>query len=261
MLQSSDLKDYKWSYSTKNEYNPKIYSFSRNMVEKKVQIAVIASTKKKYDEYCNRLLEVFEKDIYAVKKGKLIVNDDYYMEGYFVQKQIKDWYASKVIMNEFVFVSETGKWMKDVYKVFGSSYIPILSEDNPDAGFYPNDFPFDFAPASDANKLVSDSFVPFDFEIVFHGACEDPTLIAGGKVYRVYTALEEGEYLTINSLEKTIVKTKANGEKVNEFSKRDRENYIFEKMPAADGRTLMQWQEGCIVSVRSFTERSEPKWI
>lgn len=46
MLQSSDLKDYKWSYSTKNEYNPKIYSFSRNMVEKKVQIAVVASTKK-----------------------------------------------------------------------------------------------------------------------------------------------------------------------------------------------------------------------
>ena len=98
-------------------------------------------------------------------------------------------------------------------------------------------------------------------EIVFHGACEDPTLIAGGKVYRVYTALEEGEYLTINSIEKTIVKTKANGEKVNEFSRRDRENYIFEKMPATDGRTLMQWQEGCIVSVRSFTERSEPKWI
>lgn len=261
MLQSSDLKDYKWSYSTKNEYNPKIYSFSRNMVEKKVQIAVLASTKKKYDEYCNRLLEVFEKDIYAVKKGKLIVNDDYYMEGYFVQKQIKDWYASKVIMNEFVFVSETGKWMKDVYKVFGSSYTPILSEDNPDAHFCPNDFPFDFAPASDANKLVSDSFVPFDFEIVFHGACEDPTLIAGGRVYRVYTALEEGEYLTINSIEKTIVKTKENGEKVNEFSKRDRENYIFEKMPATDGRTLMQWQEGCIVSVRSFTERSEPKWI
>ena len=45
MLQSSDLKDYKWSYSTKNENNPKKYSFSRKMVEKIVQIAGVASTK------------------------------------------------------------------------------------------------------------------------------------------------------------------------------------------------------------------------
>ena len=261
IIQSSDLKDYKWEYLTKNEYNPKVYAFSRSMIEKKIQIAVVATNKTKYVQYCNKLLEVFEKDVYAVKKGRIVVNDDYYMEGYFVQKQIKSWYSSKVIMNEFVFVSETGKWYKDVYKVFGLSYRPSPDEGELESKFYPNDFKFDFAPASDVKRLVSDSFVPFDFEIVFHGACENPTLIAGGNVYRVYTTLVAGEYLTVNSIDKTIIKTKANGQKVNEFSKRDRENYIFEQMPAPNGRTFMQVQDGYVVAVRSFTERSEPKWI
>ena len=80
-------------------------------------------------------------------------------------------------------------------------------------------------------------------------------------MYRVYTELAQGEYLTVNSKEKTIVKTKKSGEKVNEFYLRDRDNYIFEKMKATNGSSYVSIQEGKICSIKAFTERSEPKWI
>lgn len=263
IMTTSDLRDYAWSYSTKNDYNPQIFSFNRSMVKKSVSIAVVADTKEHYNRYCNKLLEVFEKDIYSLKQGRIVFNDDYYMECYVIARKVGTWFpGNNAIVNEFTIVSETGRWYKDVVKTFGSSYVSGGgSADVTTPKNYPNDYPYDYAPSSDVNRLVSDSFVPFDFEIVFHGACDNPTVIAGNHVYRVYTTLEDGEYLTVNSVQKTIKKTKVNGEEVNEFYLRDRDNYIFEKMKATDGKTLVETQDNCVVSIRAFTERSEPKWI
>ncbi len=258
-LQTGDLRDYAWNYRTKNEYNPRIYAFDRNMIEKTVSIAVISNTKKAYNSNCNRLLEVFEKDIYSVNKGRIVI-DDYYMEGYFVARKVNEWYPSRIITNEYSFISESGKWLKDVYKVFNSVFVVDDSENTGDGKMHPSDFKFDFAPASAVSRLVSDSFVPFDFEIVFTGPINFPKLIAGGNIYRVYTNVGEGETLTINSRNKTVIKTKLNGEKINEFHKRDRDNNIFQKMPATNGSTYINCPD-CIVSIRAYTERSEPKWI
>lgn len=258
MLRDTTLFDYEWTYTTINEYNPVIARFEQSMVQKNITIDITARTKKEYRNAVNWLLEVIEKDTFFVSPGKIVVNNDFYLPCYIYAKKVSNWHpGANRIRNTFSIVSEKGRWMKDVYKVFGASSVYEPESTDRD---YPKDYEMDYVPSGGINRLISDSFVPFDFEIVFQGPVVDPMVICGGNIYRVYTTLEEGEILTINSLSKKIYKTKVNGEVINEFSNRDRENYIFEKMPATSGSTYIEHTDGTVVSIRAFTERSEPKW-
>ena len=81
------------------------------------------------------------------------------------------------------------------------------------------------------------------------------------KTYQVFTKLEIGEYLAVDSYDKTIIKTKVNGEEINEFGKRDRQHYIFDKMPVNGGNSIIIFEPNSIVSITAYVERSEPKWI
>lgn len=258
MLRDSTLFDYGWEYDTMNEFNPVVYMFDRSMVQKSITVDVSARTRKEYRAACNHILEVTEKDIYSLTPGKIVV-DQFYLPCYITAKKIESWHpGANRIRNTYTILSEKGRWLKDIYKVFGAGSVYEPESTDRD---YPKDYMMDYVPSGGINRLISDSFVPFDFEIVFQGPVTDPEVICGGKTYRVYTTLEEGETLTVNSLSKKIYKTKVNGEVVNEFSKRDRDNYIFEKMPATSGSTYINHTEGTIVSIRAYTERSEPKWI
>lgn len=95
--------------------------------------------------------------------------------------------------------------MKDVTRVFGVSSTEKQSSEGLD---YSYDFPFDFSQSSANNLLKTDAFVPFDFTIIFSGPCTTPYVQIGDNIYRVYTTLLENEYLTIDSLNKKIYKTK-----------------------------------------------------
>ena len=260
MLRDNSLSDYEWEANTKNEYNTSIYSFSRSMVKKKITIDIRANTKKQYKELVDRLSAIFERDIYAVKPGKLVVNDNYYINCYIVAKtNVLFQPLSNITRCDYILLSESGRWYKDVYSVFGvtsgAQKIETFEID------YPHDYPYDYAPGYSHNRLLSDSDVPFDFELVFNGPWENPYVTISNHIYRVFTTLEEGEYLTVNSKTKTIVKTKKNGEKINEFYLRDRDNYIFEKIIPTNGSNYIGFEEGKILSIRAFVERSDPRWI
>lgn len=260
MLRDNSLSDYEWAPNSKNEYNTTVYSFSRSMVKKKITIDIRANTEKKYKELVDKLSAIFERDVYAVKPGKLIVNNNYYINCYIIAKtNVLFRPLSKITRCEYVLLSESGRWYKDIYRVFGNTneqqQIETFDID------YPHDYPYDYAPSYAYNRLISDSDVPFDFEIIFQGPWENPYVIISDHIYRVFTNLEDGEYLTVNSKDKTITKTKLNGEIVNEFNLRDRDNYIFEKIIPTNGSNHVGFDEGKILSIKAFVERSDPRWI
>ncbi len=122
-IATHDLRDYEWSYLTKNEYNPVIYNFYRNMVDKTMTVYILADTKAHYNKYMNNIHEVFEYDVNAIAPGKIVVNDDYYMSCYVISKSVSEYYpGAYAIANEYSIISETGTWYKDVTKTFGLSY-------------------------------------------------------------------------------------------------------------------------------------------
>lgn len=258
MLRDTDLLNYSWDYQTKNEFNPTVSIFYKSMVEKNIKISIIGKTKDEYNKLCNKLFEITEKDIIAAVTGFLIVNNEYRLPCYIFSKKISAWHPSaNKIVNEYTILSEKGEWLKDVTRVFGVSSTEKQSSEGLD---YSYDFPFDYSQSSANNLLKTDAFVPFDFTIIFSGPCTTPYVQIGDNIYRVYTTLLENEYLTIDSLNKKIYKTKNDGKRENEFNLRDRNNYIFEKIQPTDGLNYVDVPDGQITSITAHLERSEPKW-
>ena len=79
-----------------------------------------------------------------------------------------------------------------------------------------------------------------------------------GHAYAVRGEVAEGEYLTIDSTNKTITKTAADGTITNVFNLRSRDSYIFEKIKS--GNNAVIWDGDFGVDVILMEERSEPKW-
>ena len=70
-------------------------------------------------------------------------------------------------------------------------------------------------------KLVNRNFVESNFRLVVYGVAENPEITIGGHVYSVDVSVAKNEYLTIDSIEKTVVLTKPDGSTVNCFNLRN----------------------------------------
>ena len=256
-INKSDIRDYEWNYT---EQYDKIKKFTKGLTTRSIPVHFFNRSYYMYhDEMLYRAEDLYamtDRDVRTLNQGKLYIGD-YYINCYIVASA-KQEYDNGVIISETLSVLSDFKWRKNVERTFGgsSAYEPGSSDVD-----YPYDYMWDYVLGASQSRLVSDSVAPFDFRIDFQGPVENPMLIVGGHIYRVYASVYQGEYLTVDSIEKTITKTKQNGEVVNLFNYRDRENYIFEPMPVRNGSSLVQWQEGKIVNITAYVERSEPKWI
>lgn len=260
-LNKSDIRDYEWNYI--EQFN-KVKAFNSTM---KTRNIVVTFFERLYYMYHNEvyykaqdLYAITDVDVRTLKSGKLYIGD-YYINCYIVGSA-KQEYDNGVIIRETLSVLSDFRWIKEVNKTFGGAtpYEPTPGERD-----YPYDYKWDYVIGNNARRLFSDSIAPFDFRIIFQGPAESPMLKVQArnevKTYQVFTKLEMGEYLAVDSYEKTIIKTKVNGEKINEFGKRDRNHYIFDKMPVNGGNSIIIFEPGSIVSITAYVERSEPKWI
>lgn len=120
------------------------------------------------------------------------------------------------------------------------------------------DFAYNYASELHGNTLNNAGFIGTNFRLIIYGACTTPTIYISGHRYQVNRIVEANEYLTIDSVEKTITLTKRNGEIVNCFNFRDRDSYIFEKIPS--GSNVVSWNGDFGFDIVLIEERSEPKW-
>ena len=102
------------------------------------------------------------------------------------------------------------------------------------------------------------AFADANFKLVIYGAVTNPAITIGGHVYQVNCTVAAGEYLTIDSLTKKIFLTGSGGAVTNKFNDRNRDSYIFEKIPA--GANAVAWSGSFGFDVTIYEERSEPKW-
>jgi hypothetical protein len=124
---------------------------------------------------------------------------------------------------------------------------------------YPHDFPYDFKNPLGRGAITNEGFVTCNFIMTIQGKALNPEIYIGGHKYLVNADIDENDYLTINSMDKTIILTKANGEQVNCFNKRDRDSYVFEKIPV--GTSVVTSANGQIqFTLTALEERSEPRW-
>ena len=144
----------------------------------------------------------------------------------------------------------TWYWLRSPYGS-GATYFCFVSRNS--------DFPFDYSNPLSSQMVENPGFTGSDFRMVIYGECEDPHIGIGEHLYEVDCTIGPHEYLTIDSKKKTIILTKQNGTTENKFRYRNRESYIFEKIPS--GETLVSWDGDYKYDIILYEERSEPKWI
>lgn len=248
----NDLHDYLWEYSTSS--TDKITEFTRGVVKKSLPLIVLCSSAEEGAAKVDQLLEIADKDVVDKSPGRLIVNG-YYMRAYIIGSTKKSYlYNGRYMEITLTIVTDTPVWVKEeTFYFYGT--------DEETTGLwldYPFDFSFDYAANGRKKYIINSSYHASDFELIFWGRALSPSVTINGYKYAVETGLALNEILTINSRDKTVVKTTKTGEQTNLFNYRSKETSIFEKIAAG---TLPVICDGDYTfTITLFDERSEPRW-
>lgn len=255
-VNTNDLHDYEWKATSKGN---RISALNRAISTRKLPVVIMCDTEARGIEARNRLLEVFEKDVMAMQHGQIMIGD-YYFRCFVTKSQKKDYLTSKRHMRiDLTLTSDYPYWVKETVTQFrpgggttsgsGSLWLD-----------YPHDFPFDyFLSSANTNSLFNSGFVATNFKMILYGSCSNPAINIAGHTYQVFCDVGVNEYLTIDSTTKKIQLTQYDGTVVNKFNSRNKESYIFEKIPVGDN--TLTYSGLSDFDIILMEERSEPKWI
>lgn len=249
----NDLRDFAWEITSKND---KIAAFKKGIVQKALPVIIKCKTEAEGYEVRNRVFEVVEKDVLAQQHGKIIIGD-YYLKCYITGSKKTEYLIQKGFMLvEMTVHTDYPSWIKEKTTYFNKD-----SEAEYEFLDYPHGYMFDYMNVQTNGMVWNDSFVPVNFRMVIHGAIINPSIFINGHRYNVDVELLEDEDLIIDSVEKTIVKmNRMTKETVNCFSKRNRDFYVFQKIPVGNS-IFISPNEVISFDLTLLDERSEPKWI
>lgn len=250
-VNQSDLRDFAWEITSKND---KIASFRKGIISKKLPVIVKCKTEEEGLAIRDSIFEVTEKDVLAMQYGTLVIGD-YYLNCYITGSKKADYLTSgSYTVLELTVQTDQPNWVKEDeirYSVHAKGTSKYLD--------YPNDFSHDYMNVK-ANGIISNgNYVDSNFRLIIYGHIINPVLYIGDHKYQVEVEVDEGEYLTIDSVNKTIILAKNDGRKVNCFNLRNRDYYIFKKIPAGEN-VFISLNEYIWFDIILLDERSEPKW-
>ena len=250
-VNENDLRDFAWSITSKND---KISSFKKGIVNKTIPIILKCNTEDEGLYLRNKIFETFEKDVLTKKYGKIHIGD-YYLRCYITGLQKTQYLVN---LNYMVITAtvqtDVPEWIKEtttLYSMDGESIDEDLD--------YPYDYPHDYSNSLASHQVVNSALTDSNFIITIFGSVQSPTLYIGDHEYTVNVNVDTGEHLTIDSINKTITLIKSNGEQVNCFNNRNKDSYIFKKIPVGTSQITSTGQ--IYFSITLLEERSEPKWI
>lgn len=161
----------------------------------------------------------------------------------------------------------------------GTMFKPMIREKGADARFQPYfeprmewvedmgdyldfdyDFNYDYKPEIDNHHITNHDYTASDFVMKIYGYVQNPYVIIAGHLYQVNINVNTGAYLEIDSMKKTITTVEADGGKTNVFYARDKDSYIFEKIPSGTSEILYPDDEDFYMDIAIYMKRGAPKW-
>lgn len=248
ILQYHELLNYSWNAETNNG---KIVSFYRESATIPIKVTVTADTEETFREVIENFYSIVEKDVLNRIPGKLYVGEQY-MSCY-ISGDIKSDVFLKVFIQvkNLTVVTDHPFWIKETSYTFKSA--DITSTSNKRYGYR---YGYRYASGMKDTYILNEHFAPAQFRLRIYGSCVNPLIAIGGRIYTVHTILEDGEYLEVDSMAQTVIKTMMNGTKVNLFHYRGLD--IFQKI--LPGKQVVSWDGKFDFDITLFKERSEPEW-
>ena len=144
-------------------------------------------------------------------------------------------------------------WIEEVKKSYSKE--ASLDENSLD---YSYNYPYDYSPKISKGGIDNNGVALADFELMIYGPVVNPSVTIGENVYQVFTEIKEGEYLKIDTRNKTVEQYDIKGESLNKYNSRNKEHRIFNKISV--GSNSVYWNGDFGFDVVMFKKRSEPQW-
>lgn len=241
----------KWSADA-NDSNGRIISLDMGMQEKSTSCSTYTP------EARTRLYEVPAADVVNGTPGRLYVGD-WYLRCYLTASSAsKCSDASGFAEYSLTFTSDDPYWCRDTKTV-------ITERHEGGAGLdYPYDYEHDFGYAPSTVVVRNENFAPADLLVRFYGPCEDPSVTIAGNNYAVEASLAQGDYLEVDTREKTVLIKRLDGDVENAFSNVKGDymegsgSYIFQSLKP--GESDVVWPGTYDLDVVVTERRHEPRW-
>ena len=250
-VNTNDLHDYSWTVTKKNN---RISSLDRTVENRKLPVIICCASDEEGIAARNRLMDVAERDVLAMKHGRIIIGD-YYLRC-FVTKSAKTKYLNsrRTIEVTLTLTTDFPYWVKESMFAFRKL------ADGAESAYldYSLDYPFDFTNTTGERDMTNTALTGTEFKMIIYGPCSNPAVYVGGHEYKVSCDVGENEYLLIDSIAKTVTLVKNDGTRENKFKYRGTDSYIFERIPS--GKTTVSWEGDYGIDITLLEERSEPKW-
>jgi hypothetical protein len=204
-------------------------------------------------ENLQAFFELADYDVAMNKPGRLYVGDQY-ADGFIVKSEVErydDRY--RTIGKKCTFYLPYPYWIEDKTM----SYKAVDGQQSGGIEF-PIGFPFDLGRTTSGRNTVNNThYIPTSFLLTIYGPCVNPSIMIGGNVYKVNTTVGNGEYLEIDSINKTVRRKTSTGF-VNEYNNREKSRSIFE--PIRPGVNALIWSGAFSFDLTLHQERSELIW-
>ena len=186
--------------------------------------------------------------------GKLYVNDTF-LRCRIQSSKKENWKGYVYSEVELTFIAPELSWVIEVTRQF----FPQSEVSGASGLDYPYDHPFDFAEEDlGVATWEIDHVRSSEFQMIMYGPCTNPYVLINNHAYAVYTDLEEGEYLIIDSRDSTVYKYLSNGTVENIFNERGLADSVFEPIPS--GLLHINWSGAFGFDLTLFLERREARW-
>lgn len=258
MLQTGDIFDYKWEIDSVNtsSVSGKITRFSRSVQKRKLKLSIMNYSRQTYYDAINKFDEVVDFDVMNETPGELHFGKQY-MKCYFITSEKTEWENDiELIDNEVTLAVEHPFWITEQKYEFKEKTGEAIGEYLD----FPFDMPFDFmGDKKGVGSITLDHYTSCDFLLTIYGPCINPRIVIGRNLYEIKTTLDAGEYMQIDSKTGTVIRTRINGMKVNEFDNRvTSPNSPFERIQP--GYNLVSWDGSFGFDLLLYKERSAPVW-
>lgn len=221
--------------------------------EKTVIIDVFGK-RTEFTKNMENLYSVIAVDVEEKTYGRLYVNNTFLRCRIQTSKK-SGWKGYVYAEVELTFIAPELSWVTEITKEFFPQTVSAVSEGME----FPFDFPFDFADDQIGVDTWNVNHVTAsNFRFIIYGPCVNPRILINGHAYEVFTTLEAGEYLIIDSIDQTIYKYLTNGTVQNLFHVRGLEDSVFELIPS--GLLQINWSGVFGFDLVLFLERREARW-
>lgn len=207
----------------------------------------------------DRLRHLSDADMANNTPGKLIADEQWEANAYIVASEPQDITPDYVSVTLTIILLE-GLWRRwDTVKSF-----TISGGTDTEWLDLPCDLPADLMGARLTMTLTNPQLTPMPWRLIIYGPASNPYIQTPDNTYEVDVTIPDGGYLTIDSVDKTVILTASNGDTTDCFGDalrgtgKDGGTYIFQPLPA--GTTPITWPNSFNFDMQLCEEESEPPW-